>query len=267
MREVYADIINPQDGFPDLDTVRKLRDVFRDEGPLPLAPIFDSLVENFSVNTILAIKEPLRIEIFRIQRAMIASFVHPNHEGAKRYADTAMKRYRAHKDVMAKLPLDVKIGDSRVANPPGETLDAMLRRYGVRGQGPLRADIGHLGVDAFFVRVVTATTSGRDHPHDVFLEVETESSGGSRKTHSYRLNFPYDFDIGGGCTSCTRISSRDRPTASALRSADASPRHDQEGQASGWWRSGGRFPSAARGQERADSENDASRLAPAAGPD
>ena len=108
--------------------------------------------------------EWLAREIYRIHRALIASYLHPNREGDQQYADMAVSRYDAHRLAIDDLPAP---GD-----PPPlgaglgglEPLEDRLSRFGLRGPGPLKADVGHEFIDAIRVTVSTSTSS-EEAPH------------------------------------------------------------------------------------------------------
>jgi hypothetical protein len=110
--------------------------------------------------------EWLAREIHRIQRAVIASFLHPNSKGDQQYADMAVGRYDAHRLAIDDLP-----GPLDPPPLPGgpETLEDRLSRFGLRGQGPLRADVGHEFVDAIRVTVSTSPSSDNAFSPDLFL--------------------------------------------------------------------------------------------------
>jgi GDSL-like Lipase/Acylhydrolase family len=130
-------------------------------------------------------------EISRIQRTLIASLSHPNAAGAKSYADNAMARYRRHRALTAAIDRDARPGAPPPLPGQGETLDAKLRRYRLRGADSLHADAGHLDVDSLAVRVTTAIDSDVNLVPDVWLVVTTEQPDGGAGRSGYLLNFKY----------------------------------------------------------------------------
>jgi hypothetical protein len=133
----------------------------------------------------------LASEINRIQNAFIASLGHPNPLGAQSYAYNANRRLGEHQVITQQIdaierhpgPLPVPIF--------GESLDAMLRRYRLRGSGSLHADAGHLDVDSLAVRVVTGRNSDANLRPDVWIVVHTRNAFGDEVSNNHRLNFKY----------------------------------------------------------------------------
>lgn len=113
-------------------------------------------------------KELLAREIYRIQRALIASFLHPNRQGDQQFADMALGRYSAHRAAIDNLPPH---GLPPLPSHPGgeESLQDRLSRFGLRGQGPLQADVGHEFVDAIRVTVSTSRSSDKGFSPDLYL--------------------------------------------------------------------------------------------------
>jgi hypothetical protein len=129
-------------------------------------------------------------EIKRIQRALIASFLHPNEAAARQYADTAVTRYREHVRLRDAIVQAERPGSGGAASPPPgeETTDQLLTRFGLRTPGAsLLADVGHLRVDAIHLIVVTERASDRDLAPDIYVEVKRRG----KATWVHRLNFPY----------------------------------------------------------------------------
>ena len=131
-------------------------------------------------------------EIYRIHRSLIASYLHPNREGDQQYANMAVRRYDAHRLAIDDLP------DPGDPPPLGaglgglEPLEDRLSRFGLRGQGPLRADVGHEFVDAIRVTVSTSTSSEKDFSPDlILLLILREVVGGHHKTITLQLNMQY----------------------------------------------------------------------------
>lgn len=108
-------------------------------------------------------------EIHRIQRALIASFVHPNTQGARQYANMAIARYKLHRDTLASLPPDHLYPTASMTTGGDESLDARLRRFKLRRSRSLRGDVGHEFIDAIRVTLATDSRSDRNFPADVFL--------------------------------------------------------------------------------------------------
>ena len=171
--------------------LRSLRDDI--DGPASLIAVLNALSDNPSDTRDRA--EALRLidkEISRIQRALIASFLHPDAAGARRYADNALKRYREHRKLSETIKKNQRPGQQTglaVGGP--ETLEGKLTRYGMRSAGTLHADIGHLDVDAFSLQVVTQRDSDAHLAPDIFLVVATRDESGSTGERRYQLNFPY----------------------------------------------------------------------------
>jgi len=162
------------------------------DGPESLIKTLNALVEN--PNNLTARFEAakhLSDEVRRIQRALIASFLHPNPAGARRYADNALKRYREHVALAASVREQERPGAETAAAGGPETLNDQLSRYGMRSARSLLADIGHLNVDAFSLIVVTQRTSDRDLAPNMFLIIDTADSDGTAGQRRYQLNFPY----------------------------------------------------------------------------
>jgi hypothetical protein len=115
---------------------------------------------------------------------------HPNAAGAKSYADMAIARLKGHLVVNETIRQEI-LHPSPALPVVGETLDAKLRRYGLRSGGPLDADAGHLDVDSLAVRVVTAADSDQNFFPDVWLIVTTKEANGKAGRRQYQLNFTY----------------------------------------------------------------------------
>lgn len=125
-------------------------------------------------------------EIGRIRRGLIASFLHPNRLGAESYTRMAIARYRAHVDLRDSLPTLPDFDGGAVHGI--ETFAEMLLRCGLRGQGDLRADLGHQFVDTLRVTTWTREDSDPNLAPDVFIVLGLkETSEGFR----HRLNFQY----------------------------------------------------------------------------
>jgi hypothetical protein len=141
-------------------------------------------------------KELLLREIRRIRRALIASFFHINKAGHRRYADMAVARYKAHRRAIKNLPPQgpsLQLGHLRPSHPGGpESLEERLTRFGLRGPGSLRADVGHQYVDAIRVTVSTSRRSTKGFASDLFLRLVSRKDGQGRRSRTdIPLNFPY----------------------------------------------------------------------------
>jgi lysophospholipase L1-like esterase len=108
----------------------------------------------------------------RLHTAEIASFLHPGPALANRYAENGLARYAEQLDLAAIVAESEQIGASEEGVAAGpETLSQKLARYGLRGQGTLLADIGHLNVDAISLIVETEPDSDVNLAPDMFLRV------------------------------------------------------------------------------------------------
>jgi lysophospholipase L1-like esterase len=141
------------------------------------------------------LREAIAGETRLIQRALIASFLHPNATGARQYADIAMNRYRTHLELVAKIQADKKLpGPLKTPAQPGaETLEAKLRRFNLRGADSLLGDAGHLEVDALSVHVATGRDSDPNLAPNLVLIVEVRRADGSVAEQQHQLNFKYHF--------------------------------------------------------------------------
>jgi hypothetical protein len=139
--------------------------------------------------------EHLAREIYRIHRALIASFLHPNRQGDQQIANMAVGRYKAHRLAIDSLPAHGGLlGGQHLGDFPGgpESLEPRLSRFGLRGQGPLQADVGHEFVDAIRVRVSTSRSSAKGFSPDlILLLILTDVVGGHHNTITLQLNMQY----------------------------------------------------------------------------
>lgn len=159
-------------------------------GPGPVLDAIDAWLADPTVRATRNLDTVLRDELSRIQRALIASFVHPNTAGARAFADRAIARYAAHTELAAIIRRNERPGGADATSPVaemGESVGDMLARFGLRGGGPLLADIGHLNVDALSLTVVTERRSDAQLAADVTLVIDR----GPLPDREYRLNFPY----------------------------------------------------------------------------
>lgn len=65
----------------------------------------------------------------------------------------------------------------------------MLRRYKLRGTGPVEAGLPHQDVDSLVVRVVNSDTSDPNFFSDIWLVVTTTERAGRTSKRQYLLNF------------------------------------------------------------------------------
>lgn len=168
-----------------------LHDAIAAEGPESLVALLKSVIDSHGGKSWGDMRKRLVTEINRIQRALIASFLHPNAAGASRYADTAVERYHRHLKLSAEVDRLERPGKVLAAPATGESLSDKLTRYEMRGAGSLLADIGHLDVDAVSLRIVTARSSDEHLRPDISLIVLTRSGDGQTEQREFQLNFPY----------------------------------------------------------------------------
>ncbi|PBB41814.1 hypothetical protein CK222_21925 [Mesorhizobium sp. WSM3866] len=198
-----------------------LKDLKADGGPASLIAAMTRFKSNpGNTNTRAEIVGGLQSEIHRIQRALIASFLHPNASGAAGYASIATRRYQEHLSVVSKIKATRPQGPARAAIQPSQTLDVILRRFGLRGPGSLLADIGHLDIDAIFLTIVTARLSEAKLTPDISLMVETQKQNLPKKTREYVLNFPYYFPDIQGVSLVRKIAPDFEPATTTLSSID-----------------------------------------------
>jgi hypothetical protein len=176
-------------GLPAKDDVRKLEAAI--DGPTPLKAAMRAYVDNKKTENLVRMLTLLRGDILRMRHALIASTGHPNNQGARSYADNAIRRLGDHRDITQKVNAEERPGARPAAPGLGETLDAKLRRYNLRGLGTLHADVGHLDVDSLAVRVVNGVRSDQNFFPDVWLVVTTKDADGRKGRRQYLLNFVY----------------------------------------------------------------------------
>lgn len=180
-----------------------LRDAI--DGPESLINALNDYIESPDMRLRKKVAELIDKERHRIQRVLIASFLHPNSAGASRYASNALARYQEHRRIStavkqkkrtdaAKPPGKKSVTSAVLAGAP-ETIEKKLTRYRVRGTGSLLADLNHLNVDAFWVTTVTQQDSDPNLVPDVFLVVDTIDDMGTVGSRQYPLNFPYQIRL------------------------------------------------------------------------
>jgi len=174
-----------------------LRDALMADGPESLV---EALTETINHNQNNALRKQaaaaLGREINRIQRALIASFLHPNKEGARHYATIALARYTEHRELVADIKRYSRPGRRPAALPSGqERFEDKLVRFGMRSAGSLLADIGHSNVDAISLLVVTARDADLSLTPHASLIIETRTAAGVKGQRRYLLNFPYRLNI------------------------------------------------------------------------
>lgn len=161
------------------------------DGPLLLKESMKAYLADASSDNLATMTGYLRTEILRIRRAVIASMSHPNPAGAKSYAQVALGRLRSHADALKRIAVEQRPGSPAAGTGTGETLDTTLRRYGLRGTGPIQSAVGHQDVDSLAVQVTTGATSARDFFPDVWLEITVKGAKGISSRRQYKLNFEY----------------------------------------------------------------------------
>ena len=134
-------------------------------------------------------------EIARIQRAEIASVSHPNEAGARSYAQSALSRYA---DYVHDRQRAVKEGRGGVAVPQtgGDTLDKLLQRCNLRSPGPVLADLHHLTVDVFSLRLMTSAGSPHHFHSPLYLGATLATAAGPKTRYlllTYLQNSPKEY--------------------------------------------------------------------------
>ena len=121
-----------------------------------------------------ALIQGLAAELHRIQHGMIASLAHPNVQGAASYARNATRRYSEHLQRMNRVRAENPAGVggpvvAPVGGPPANTLDALMRRYNLRGGGALAGAVPNLDVDSIALIIETSATSSASMILPAFL--------------------------------------------------------------------------------------------------
>jgi len=160
------------------------------DGPVPLRNALEHYRTDVSYANFAELLKELRREILRIRHGILASTAHPNRDGARSYADNALRRLREHKEATTRAAQEARAAVAPVAGP--EPLDLLLRRYRLRGTRALEADLTHLDVDSLAVRVVNSPRSEPNFFPDVWLVVSTRDKNGATGRLQYLLNFAYD---------------------------------------------------------------------------
>jgi hypothetical protein len=182
----FSGLRDRPDGTPPREEVDRLEAAL--DGPSSLKAAMHNYVLRPFGNSV-QVLFLLRDDILRIRHALIASAGHPLQQGARSYADNAIRRLREHRDIVRQVNLEQRPGHTPI---PGQaTLDALLRRYKLRGLGSLHADVGDLDVDSLAVRVVTGADSDPNFFPDVWLVVTTKDAAGKKGRRQYLLNFVY----------------------------------------------------------------------------
>jgi hypothetical protein len=141
--------------------LRGLRDDL--DGPQSLRAAVDAIANGpFDRNAVKEAIAALDKETGSLKIAQIASFLHPNEAGARRYADVIVHRYQAfrHWELKAHLrKLVTKTGQP--SKPQSINLNAALRRYGLDPARGLQACFQHMIVDCISLETETekATSS------------------------------------------------------------------------------------------------------------
>lgn len=196
-------------------------DLKADGGPTSLIEVMTKFKSNAAnTGTRAELLGRLQSEINRIQRTLIASFVHPNAKGAAGYADIAMRRYREHLQRVSQIKTTLPGRPRAAAILPGHPYDARLSRYGLRGSGSLLADIGHLDIDSIFVTSVTARVSEANLAPDISLVVETQKPGDAKQQHEFILNFPYYIRTVGSLSVLRKMEPDFEPATTTLSTID-----------------------------------------------
>lgn len=153
-------------------------------GPLSLRQkLHEVLQETTNVSVLLTASKALNAEIGRIRHAEIASFVHPNEAGARRYADAIVAHYSRHRQLSVSSDLSKLAAPNPQAPTQAISVVATLRRYGFDPQIGLLACLQHMTVDSVAVEMNMSSRSPLlPHEPTVFLNI----GGGKR----WRLHNP-----------------------------------------------------------------------------
>jgi hypothetical protein len=167
------------------DEVRSLEAVL--DGPSSLKAAMRAYADYGVVDDFRRMLASLRTDILRMRTDLVASAGHPNNQGAASYADNAIHRLARHRAVLEQISHEQQ--PSSITQ--GETLDAKLWRYKLRGPRPLAADVTNLDVDSLAVRTVTSAISHQNFFADIWLIVTTKDAAGRLGSRQYLLNFAY----------------------------------------------------------------------------
>lgn len=119
------------------------------DGPTSMLARLTTVIEDGAGRSRTAVHDAvsaLNREIGRIEVSLIASFLHPNEAGARRYADRIVARHARHRETSLRRDL-TRIG----ADPM--SVRTTLRRYGLRPEAGLRAALRHMVVDVLAVEI------------------------------------------------------------------------------------------------------------------
>ena len=154
----------------------------RIDGPTSLVKALRSLVHEASEPLLRTALNSLNDEIGRIEVCRIASFIHPNEKGARRYAEVIAERHARHmRTSLKEALLEVAGNDS----PPPDGMLSVQRsfgRYGLPLEKGVRTCMPHGVIDSIAIGIVTAKDS-TFNTADFLLTSE-----------------PIELDIGGGRT-------------------------------------------------------------------
>jgi hypothetical protein len=135
------------------DALRELASTL--DGPASLLAAADRLGERLDVGDVREAAGALSRDIGRIEIATIASFLHPNPAGARRYSDAIVERFfRAqHESVGAGLRQFARGGSTSSVS-----MRETLARFGLDASLGLRACAEHFFVDSVALEIETAPT-------------------------------------------------------------------------------------------------------------
>ena len=212
-------LISLSQGFVTEEMARTLRGKLN--GPSSLLRALDRLADSVAdVSDRTDVLKALQTDLKRISRVRIASFVHPNEKGARRYSEAIVERYVERSRHIHFADDFVKLHRSLGA-PIRLGVRETLHRYGLPHLGSLRGISQLLLVDSIALKLVMSQQSDTDVYDDIFLDLGT----GLR----WRLNFPYTQDFSGGIPQAPRartmLHRHFAPGASDLFTVDAGGTH------------------------------------------
>jgi hypothetical protein len=144
-------VAGPAVTLPDAE-VSGLRQLRNDlDGPTSLREALTAVVTKSDLSSRAPAAVALEKEIGNLKMAQIASFVHPNEAGARRYADVIVERYTRYQKQGLKADL------RKLGTRPAGTLSVKqsLRRYGLDPTTGLRACLQHVVVDSLAIETIT----------------------------------------------------------------------------------------------------------------